>query len=332
MYGRRAVSPLFASIILIVVAFFGGFIIHHAFTAFIHSSQPSSMLLVEDASITKGTTGLAVFTCTVKNIGGGSITRITVQLGDESEADYPNVSPSNPLNPGQSASIVLSLDGWKYAVGKTYMVKLIAYLSDGSIFAHATTAFCKGVNPSPTWAPPQNGGDGWSGGGGLGSQSASITLIDDDFSGGSLSGWSLWGDGQGYNIEVDRHGRPAPCLHVYGNGCRGAHVGAAKTVSIPEMLLPDNVNLRFDFNVHALKDDEAFPGNLWLRIEADGQVAFEGQIYDAESAGSGWRSSQAVVNFTESSNTITLIFYMIDESGKIQEFWIDNVVLTVEES
>lgn len=330
---RRGVSPIFSSIIIIAVTILGAAASFYFADQIIHFLAPSNVIAVENAAISKGTSGLADFVCTVKNVGRNSIVRVSVQLAGEPEIDFPNISPSRPLHPGQSASIIISLNPENYLVGNTYAAKIKAVSSDGSTLAYAMSVPCKGVGGSQIWNPPQGGQHSEQGqqppeqGQEQGQRASELVLLRDGFDDGSLSGWRLWGDADGYQIDVVNHGRPAPCLYVGGNGPRGARVGAAKTVDVPENL--ENMTITFNYNVFALKDGGVFPGNLWLRIEADGEAVYDEQIYEAKSAGSGWKREEAVITLAKAPRNITVIFYMVDESDKEQMFWLDNIELKI---
>lgn len=364
---RRGISPIFSSLIILVVTIIGSAAVFYFVDQTLNVSKPVNAIIIENVAISKGTTGLVDFVCTIKNVGKNPVVRLSVQLANEPEFDFPDVSSLRPLHPGHSASIVISVDPTNYLVGNTYTVRVKAITSDGSILAYATTAACKGVGGSQIWTPPpaqsnnmpsQGGSQGDSSsnngsqppaqggssgegssessqsepsqggsGGGQSSRSSTYVLFRDMFDDRSLSGWRLWGDTAGYTIAVVNHGRPAPCLYVGGNGPRGARVGAAKTVSVPEGL--ENATITFNYNVLALKDGGIFPGNLWLRIDADDEKIFDEKIYEAKSSGSGWRRDEATIKFTGTPRNITVIFYMIDESDKAQEFWLDNIELKV---
>lgn len=344
---KRGISPIFSSIIILVIAVLGSTTVLYFTSQAITTSQPANVFVVENAVVSRGLSGPAEFVCTVKNVGRNPIVRLSVQLADEPEYDFPDVSSLRPLNPGQSASIIISTDPNKYVVGNTYIIKVKAVTSDGSSLAYTTTAPCRGAGGSPTWTPPPaqsqaqggsggqsedgesggQGGGGGSGGQGGGGGSNVLILFCDGFNDRTLSEWRLWGDTAGYIIAIVNHGRPAPCLYVGGNGPRGARVGAAKTVSVPEGLR--SATVAFNYNVMALKDGGLFPGNLWLRIDADGETVFNEKIYDAKSVGSGWKSEEAAITFAKAPRNITVIFYMIDESDKTQEFWLDNIELRV---
>jgi len=309
---RRAVSPILASLIIITISALSGWIVYNILL----SAQGEDVKIwVEGASIARDITGIATLTCTVKNVGSKPIISLVLKVGGET-LPFPNVSPSRPLAPGQSASIVADLEG-SFIAGESYRITVIARSKDGSDVAYATTAMAVGGG-SPVWSPPESGSQ-------EGGQQT-IYLFLDDFSSG-LSGWALWGESDGFSIEIDSHGKPAPCLHVYGRGRLGAAVGASKTVEVGRAA--GSAIIVFDFNALARRDERAFPGNLWVRLEADGSTVLDELVYDAKSAGSGWKSRQLTVSLSRAPRKLTLIFYMVVESTKTQEFWVDNVGLAI---
>jgi len=163
------------------------------------------------------------------------------------------------------------------------------------------------------------------------SPAPSKTIVFYDTFDSGLNGWTLWAEPeeakQGYSIEVDSHGRPSPSLHVIGQSFQGAKVGAAKTVPFPSNLEGEML-LEFDFNIQAKKCAGSFPGNLWLRISLDNVLAVDLQVYDANSADSGWKDAKVSFTVARPPQTITTIFYMIQEENSVQEFWLDNIKMT----
>ena len=318
MRARRAVNSLYAVIVAMALSILGGWAVYSAVLHSLSAQGEGVRIWVEDASIARDITGIATLTCTVKNVGSRPITSLTLKIGGET-LQFPNVSPSRPLIPGQSASIVADL-GEGFLSGESYTVTVVAKGKGGGEVAEATTVKAAGGG-SPVWSPPASGGQE-----GGGQEEQIIYLFLDDFSGG-LSGWALWGESDGFSIEIDNHGKPAPCLQVYGRGRLGAAVGAAKEVEVGQAA--GSAIIVFDFSVLARKDDRAFPGNLWVRLDADGSTVLDELVYDAKSAGSGWKSRQLTATLSQAPQRLTLIFYMVVESTKTQEFWLDNVGLAV---
>jgi hypothetical protein len=163
------------------------------------------------------------------------------------------------------------------------------------------------------------------------SPAPSKTIVFYDTFDSGLNGWTLWAEPeeakQGYSIELDSHGRPSPSLHVIGQSFQNAKAGAAKTVPFPSNLEGEML-LEFNFNVQAKKRAGSFPGNLWLRISLDNVLAVDLQVYDAHSADSGWKDAKISFTVARPPQTITTIFYMIQEENSMQEFWLDNIKMT----
>lgn len=321
---RRAVSPILALLIIAAVSALGGWTVYRIVVHILSSQSEGVKIWVESASISRDIAGISTFTCTVKNVGSKPITSIILKVRGEI-LPFPNVAPSRPLMPGQSASIVVDLEG-DFLVGESYAISITAKCEDGSEVAYATTARVIGAG-SPVWSPPQGGSGGSQESPSSQEGGQQITYIFFDGFSDGLSGWALWGEADGFSIETDRHGKPAPCLHVYGRGRLGAAVGAAKEVEVNQSA--GMAIIVFDFNALARKDDRAFPGNLWVRLDADGSTVLDELVYDAKSAGSGWKSRQLTATLSQAPRQITLIFYMVVESTKTQEFWLDNVGLAV---
>jgi hypothetical protein len=320
---RRAVSSLLATIVIMAMSLLGGWIAYNIVIHALRAQGGGVKIWVEGASIARDITGVATLTCTIKNVGVEPITSLTLKVGGET-LFFPNVAPSRPLMPSQSASIVTDLEGGVLA-GESYTITIIARGEGGSEVAHVMTVKAAGGG-GPVWSPPGSGGfSGGEAGGSRGGQQI-IYLFFDDFKSG-LSGWMLWGEFSGFSIEVDSHGKPAPCLHVYGRGRVGAAVGAFKEVEVNQSA--GSAIIIFDFNVLARKDDGAFPGNLWVRLDADGVTVLNELVYDAKSAGSGWKSSQLSAFLSWAPRKLTLIFFMVIESAKTQDFWLDNIGLAV---
>jgi hypothetical protein len=59
----------------------------------------------------------------------------------------------------------------------------------------------------------------------------------------------------------------------------------------------------------------------------DNVLAVDLQVYDAHSADSGWKDATVSFTVARTPQTITTIFYMIQEDGA-QEFWLDNIKMT----
>jgi flagellin-like protein/uncharacterized repeat protein (TIGR01451 family) len=112
-FGRKAVSPLLATIILIAITVAAGLVIYNLFfsTAGVASQNLQCMVSV-DLIRPGGTATYAVIAISVKNSGSVPITGITVQWIPEGLTSLqsltlswnPSVSGTSPLAPGQTAS------------------------------------------------------------------------------------------------------------------------------------------------------------------------------------------------------------------------------------
>lgn len=274
----------------------------------------------------------AVVAISVKNTGGKQLKMVALKVQVEGcDIAYFNVD----VPPGGSCPIVLRNPPGKWAPGETKSAAVTAIFADGSeastvasIRVHGS-GWC-GVEANPE--TPSGGGVGGSvgeSGEGVGgsvgeSGGGGGVIFVDDFKNG-LSGWRPWGSASGVTVEVDKHGKPSPCLHVHVPGQASSVAGAAKTVSV-DLSSPAVLCFAFDYNVHALKDGGVFPGNLWVMVLGpSGDVLVDERVYAAGSADSGWK--YASVTIPPVTGRLELIIYMHVQSSKGQEFWVDNVTL-----
>jgi flagellin-like protein len=129
---KRAISPVIATLILIVVAVVAGVAVYGFVTGFIaqttSQSQAPSSIVIDAASLNSGTDSGSVV---VRNIGQESTTVVAVYVlsaSDQSLVDTATMS-STSINAGQTASI--SLSGLSNISSNTwYIVKVVT--SDGS--------------------------------------------------------------------------------------------------------------------------------------------------------------------------------------------------------
>jgi len=282
-------------------------------------------LIVENAAASSSADGVVV-AVSLRNYGK-TIENASLKVGD---AVLAQVNGSIPH--GKSVSLIIRNHPDRWVCGERKVGVFIVRYVDGSQAAFPVTI------PVYGWAPggnPASGSAGDSTGnhGSAGEPSGSaanppegqrFTLFFDTFEDG-LNGWQLWGYTDGFIIETCPHGRPAPCLHVCGEGPEGVKVGAAKTVGVPAWVA--SLVFTLNFNVYAPPDQKLFPGNLWVRIDADGLTLYDCEVYEAKSACSGWKNIEVQVALPRPACSLTLIVYMMDQSSKVQEFWIDNVLL-----
>ena len=263
-------------------------------------------LTVENVEARSSTDGVVV-AVSFQNVGGKTITAASLEVDGVIIAEI-----ANPIPPGSGGSFVsINPPGiWVSGTKKTGLIRL-EYADRSS----ASTAITVTVTGSPSGSG-QGNGQGWR------------RLLLNTFDDGDLNGWTLWGYAEAFAIEVDAHGKPRFSLHVYGNGPLGVKAGASKAVELPLGATSLSLSLAFDYNVHAPPDKKVFPGNLWLRVDAAGATLYEEEIYDGKSADSGWRDVKVYVRLPQTTTShITLILYSVDQGDRVQEFWVDNVVL-----
>jgi len=304
--GGKGMPEHFSVFALILIALVGGIVLYPVLMQY--SGVGYCALSVENAEASSSTGGVVV-AVSFQNAGSKTITSASLEVDGNVLAEV-----NEQIPPGKGGSLVAQNPPGVWVCGsrKTGAIKV---------------TYADGSSASFLVAIPVTGGAFNSGGQQSGGPSQKRVLISDTFDGG-LSGWTLWGYTQAFAIETDAHGKPAPALHIYGNGPVGVKAGAAKAVSLPPGTTAISLALTFDFNVQALPDKKAFPGNLWLRVDAGGSTLFDEQIYKADSADSGWKSAEVQINLPQPApDSLTLIIYMVDQSSKVQEFWLDNVVL-----
>ena len=117
------------------------------------SSVPSQLFLIKDkiqidsVDLVVPTTGTPAFAITVKNVGNKPATAISVKLDNETET-YTLISSTDPLQPGQSVSVIENPRG-KYIIGNSYVVTVTAQYSDGSTSSLVQLVICRGANLLP---------------------------------------------------------------------------------------------------------------------------------------------------------------------------------------
>jgi len=139
---RRALSPLIATIILIAITVAGGLMIYSMFLSTGGVLGAKGQVSVENVKLVKDSSGAVTFTITIKNTGNKPVAAngLTVKLAGREVS----ISLSNPLQPGQSVSIVAeapTIQGG-YIIGNTYTVSIEATFTDGSSFADTISVTC----------------------------------------------------------------------------------------------------------------------------------------------------------------------------------------------
>jgi hypothetical protein len=306
----------FSVFALILIALVGEIVLYPVLMQY--SGVGYCALAVENAEASSSTDGVDV-AVSFQNAGSKTITSASLEVEGNVLAEV-----NEQIPPGKGGSFVAQNPPGVWVCGSRKTGAIKVTYADGS---SASFLVAIPVTGGAFNSGGQQPGSQQSGGQQSGGPSQKRVLISDTFDDG-LSDWTLWGYTQAFAIETDAHGKPAPALHVYGNGPVGVKAGAAKTVSLPPGTTTISLVLTFDFNVQALPNEKVFPGNLWFRVDAGGSTLFDEQIYKADSVDSGWKSAEVQINLPQPApDSLTLIIYMVDQSSKVQEFWLDNVVL-----
>jgi len=142
--GKRAISPLIATIILISICVAGGLLIYNVFFSSASTLTAKGQVSVESMDLVKDTAGNVVFSITVKNTGNKPATAINVKLAAEEEKNILSEAGMSSLEPGQSVSYVKTgLSSNDYTAGNSYNVVIKATFSDGSSFTTTTSVKCR---------------------------------------------------------------------------------------------------------------------------------------------------------------------------------------------
>jgi len=149
--GKRGISPLIATIILVAICVAGGLMVYSTFFSASSTLMAKGQLEVESIDLVKDTDGNVVFSITIKNAGNKPVkaeaNALQVSLADEDPWDAtPTDGEGTPvsLQPGQTVSYVKTgLSGDSYTIGNSYNVVIQATFSDGSTFAHTTSVRCR---------------------------------------------------------------------------------------------------------------------------------------------------------------------------------------------
>ncbi len=141
---KRGISPLIATIILLAICIAGGALIYSIFFSTANTLNATGQLNVQTSSLIKDTEGNTVFTMTIKNVGNKPFTSLSVTLADESPSGIGGVTPTTPLQPGQSVSYIPAspLNGVNYIIGNSYNVIITAQTTDGSTLSQTVSVTC----------------------------------------------------------------------------------------------------------------------------------------------------------------------------------------------
>jgi FlaG/FlaF family flagellin (archaellin) len=153
---RRSLSTLIATIILVAITVAASLVIHGLFTGVFSSySQNVQCLVSIDLIRPGGSASYAVVAVTVRNTGSVPIKAISVQYVPEGQTSLssvsltwdPNISDSNPLPPGASASasVVITTGAGQPPLpisGKTYTFIVKATGTGGQTFTETLSVTC----------------------------------------------------------------------------------------------------------------------------------------------------------------------------------------------
>jgi flagellin-like protein len=147
---RRAISPLIATIILIAICVVGGLMVYSIFMSTSSTMSARGQISMEAVDLVKNTAGDATFSITLKNTGNKPAVSLKVTLQGQSAVSLKvagaDISNSNPLQPGQSATLLVnpvSQASYTYIVGNSYNVVIEAQFSDGSVFTKTEAVTCR---------------------------------------------------------------------------------------------------------------------------------------------------------------------------------------------
>jgi len=140
LHGKRAISPLIATIILIAITVVGGLLIYSLFYSTSGILSSKAQVSVEAADLVVDTEGDKAFSIVIKNTGNKPVTELNFTLNGEDEVEI--TLPTGGLQPGQSVAYSMAPEE-TYVVGNSYIVLVEAEFSDGSSFATTVAVTCR---------------------------------------------------------------------------------------------------------------------------------------------------------------------------------------------
>jgi len=141
--GKRGISPLIATIILIAIALAGGLLVYTYMTSMTGVLSAKGQVSVEAIDLVKDTEGNVVFSITVKNSGNKPIKLINVTLASENAVTIFN-NTNSPLQPSQTTSYVKDSNfSGSYTAGNSYNVVIKAVFTDDSTFTTTVSVKCR---------------------------------------------------------------------------------------------------------------------------------------------------------------------------------------------
>ena len=141
--GKRAISPLIATVILIAICVAGGLLVYSIFFSTTSTITAKGQVSVEAIDLVKDTDGNAVFSITIKNTGNKPVTDLKVNVNNEGEQSINLDAFPGGLQPGQSVSYINDELTQNYVVGNSYNVVIMATFSDGSTATITTSVRCR---------------------------------------------------------------------------------------------------------------------------------------------------------------------------------------------
>jgi flagellin-like protein len=124
----KAISPIIATIILIVITVVAGGFIYAYVSGMLHSGATSQQASIQSYSLIPSSTG-ATLTVTVQNSGTVAIKNVTVSFSNASIT-----APSfaiNAIEPGSTASTSTSITGI-FLAGDTYTATFVVTYANGA--------------------------------------------------------------------------------------------------------------------------------------------------------------------------------------------------------
>lgn len=140
---RRAISPLVATLILILIAVVGGGMVYVVFSNQAKSLSKTTDIQVQSASIASAS-GTVVISVTVKNTGTIAVDSVDVKVyGDEGGSDSLLIGS---LDPGETGGDTLSATGVTatYEVGKSYVMEFSAKVNGDVVATRSLTVTVSG--------------------------------------------------------------------------------------------------------------------------------------------------------------------------------------------
>ncbi len=137
--GKRGVSPLIATLILIAATVAGGAIVYSVMQGQASKFSGGAELEITYADvIVSGNTELA--TVTVRNMGSTSLNSVTATVTTDTAGAPASISIGN-LSPGQAISGSDNSGAW--TAGKTYIVQATGTAPDGSVVSKSQSVLAR---------------------------------------------------------------------------------------------------------------------------------------------------------------------------------------------